>query len=241
MGILQVTNLNKHYGKQQVLKDINLNVDGHQIFAFIGPNGAGKTTFLKAVLNLTSITSGDILINNIPWRDYHAHQMVAYFPEKFSFFPYYTVEDTLLFYGRMAGRDKLNARERIPYALDKCSIQDLANRELGGLSKGQWQRVGLACILMSQAELLILDEPFSGLDPIGMRDFRGILQDLKAEGKTIFLNSHLLAEVEKLADQTAIINCGRILAAGKLPELCAGKSLEDYCCDLIENDKQERK
>ncbi|MBP5297155.1 MAG: hypothetical protein J6Y94_07490, partial [Bacteriovoracaceae bacterium] len=98
-------------------------------------------------------------------------------------------------------------------------------------------RVGLACVLMSKAKLLILDEPFSGLDPLGMRDFRQILQDLKGEGKTIFLNSHLLSEVEKLADYTAIINRGRILAQGKLPELCGDKSLEDYCCDLIEADK----
>ena len=237
MGILEVKNITKNYGKNLILQGINLNVDPSQIFAFIGPNGAGKTTFLKAVLNLTSITTGEILLNGISWRDYHARATVAYFPEKFSFFGYYTVYDTLLFYGRMAGRDKKDALAQIPHALEKCSISELASRQLGVLSKGQWQRVGLACVLMSKADLLILDEPFSGLDPIGMRDFRQILQDLKVEGKTIFLNSHLLSEVEKLADYTAIINHGRILAQGKLPELCGGKSLEDYCCDLIEADK----
>jgi len=236
MAVLKVSQVQKFYGPQLVLQNLNLEVEANKIFALLGPNGAGKTTLVKAILNCTQIAAGEIFINGRSWLDYRSHQAVAYFPEKFTFFGYYTVFDTLLFYGRLAGWSRGEAKAKVMPALAKCGIADLAFRKLQTLSKGQGQRVGIACLLMTKASFLILDEPFSGIDPICLRDFRNIFKEFKEQGKTIFLNSHLLSEVEKLADQVAVINKGRILAQGDLPAICQGHSLEDFCCNLIEND-----
>ena len=233
MSLLEIHDLDKFYGPKQVLKRCSLQIPAGVIFALLGPNGAGKTTLIKSLLNFTQVNSGTIKIMGEDWRHCKTHRHLSYFPEKFYFFPYYTVEDTLKFYGKLHELTPEESAKKIDEAVLVCGLGDFFKRPLQNLSKGQWQRVGIGCCLMSNAQLYILDEPFSGLDPIGIKEIRDVFFRLKSEGKTVFINSHILSEVEKFADYVAIINQGVILTQGPLKELIGGESLEDLFYRLV--------
>lgn len=233
MNIIEARNICKTYGSQMVLKNVSLNVQIGTSFAILGPNGAGKTTFVRSLLSLTRVDSGEFKINGREFKDPHSRMGMAYLPEKFSFYPYYTVEDVIKFYGKMQrlGIDELDTKLEI--ALEKMNITGIRFQKLKSLSKGQMQRVGIANLMMGNMELLILDEPFSGLDPIGIKDLKNTLKELKDMGKTIFINSHILSEMEQICDEVAIMNMGEICVQGKISELCKSQSLEDYFYNVI--------
>lgn len=228
MNIIETENLSKSYGAIPALKNISLSVKKGSCFALLGPNGAGKTTFVKSLLNLISPQEGSLKINNINSLDEKSRIGVYFLPEKFTFFSYYTVEGELDFYGRMQGLSDEEIKSQIPLALRKLSIEELAKRKLNTLSKGQLQRVGLANLYMGEHELYIFDEPFSGLDPIGIKDLKEILKELRGNNKSIFINSHILSEMEKICDSFGILNKGILVESGKLLEKLEGKTLEDY-------------
>ena len=228
MNIIETENLSKSYGNIPALKNISLSVKRGSCFALLGPNGAGKTTFVKSLLNLISPQEGSLKINNINSLDEKSRIGVYFLPEKFTFFSYYTVEGELDFYGRMQGLSDEEIKSQIPLALRKLSIEELAKRKLNTLSKGQLQRVGLANLYMGEHELYIFDEPFSGLDPIGIKDLKEILKELRGNNKSIFINSHILSEMEKICDSFGILNKGILVESGKLLEKLEGKTLEDY-------------
>jgi ABC-2 type transport system ATP-binding protein len=228
MNIIETENLSKSYGTIPALKNISLSVKKGSCFALLGPNGAGKTTFVKSLLNLISPQEGSLKINNINSLDEKSRIGVYFLPEKFTFFSYYTVEGELDFYGRMQGLSEEEIKSQIPLALRKLSIEELAKRKLNTLSKGQLQRVGLANLYMGEHELYIFDEPFSGLDPIGIKDLKEILKELRENKKSIFINSHILSEMEKICDSFGILNKGILVDSGKLVEKLEGKTLEDY-------------
>lgn len=233
MNIIETENLSKSYGKIPALKNISLAVKKGSCFALLGPNGAGKTTFVKSLLNLISPQQGSLKINNINSQDERSRIGVYFLPEKFTFFSYYTVEGELDFYGRMQGLTDEQIKAQIPKALRKLSIEELASRKINTLSKGQLQRVGLANLYMGEHELYIFDEPFSGLDPIGIKDLKEILKELKESNKSIFINSHILSEMEKICDSFGILNKGVLVDTGKLDHKLAGKSLEDYFYEKV--------
>lgn len=229
MDIIQIKDISKSYGMDFSLKGINLNVQKGKVFSLLGPNGAGKTTLVKLMLNLMHSDSGSIEINGLNVNDKNSRMGIAFIPEKFSFFPFYTARGVLEFFGKMKGIEGAELTSQVNNALEELQIADLANRKLSKMSKGQMQRVGLASILIGNNDLIVLDEPFSGLDPIGIRDLKEIIKKLKAQGKTMFINSHILLEMEQICDDIAILNKGQLLFAGSVASVLAKeKSLDDF-------------
>ncbi len=234
MNAIEVQNLSKSYGADFSLRDVSLKVESGKIFALLGPNGAGKTTLVKLILNLMQQDLGQITINAVSSQTPHSRKGVAFIPEKFNFFPYYTVRGVLEFFGTMKGLHGEHLTNQINHALTELDISELANRKLQSLSKGQVQRAGLASLLIGENDLLILDEPFSGLDPIGMRDLKDILRKQRALGKTIFLNSHILSEMEQICDDVAILHKGQLLYSGSVQKILDdGSTLEDFFYQLV--------
>jgi ABC-2 type transport system ATP-binding protein len=236
MKIIEARNICKTYGSQMVLKNISLDIEKGSSFAILGPNGAGKTTFVRTLLSLTRVDSGSFRINGKESRDPHSRLGMAYLPEKFTFYPYYTVEEVIKFYGKMQRLEGKVLLSKLEFALERMNITQIRSQKLKSLSKGQMQRVGIANLMMGNMELLILDEPFSGLDPIGIKDLKTTLEELKKMGKTIFINSHILSEMEQICDEAAIMNMGEICVHGKISELCKEQSLEDYFYKVIKGD-----
>lgn len=229
MDIIQIKDISKSYGMDFSLKGINLNVQKGKVFSLLGPNGAGKTTLVKLMLNLMHSDSGSIEINGLNVNDKNSRMGIAFIPEKFSFFPFYTARGVLEFFGKMKGIEGAELTAQVNSALEELQIGDLANRKLSKMSKGQMQRVGLASILIGNNDLIILDEPFSGLDPIGIRDLKDIIKKMKAQGKTMFINSHILLEMEQICDDIAILNKGQLLFAGSVASVLEKeKSLDDF-------------
>ncbi len=233
MAIVEIEGLSKYYREVCALDGVNLHIRQGQIFALLGPNGAGKTTLFRAVLNLTMNYRGHIRLNGLSSRNEKARIGVAYCPEKFYFFPYYSVEGTLHFFGKMKGLYGKELDDRLEEALNELGIADLRSRRVDALSKGQLQRVGLATLLMGDHRLFFLDEPFSGIDPVGIRDLKNLLKKLKAQGKTVILNSHILAEIESLCDDIAVLDKGQLKVSGQLKTLVGKDSLENYFCSLV--------
>lgn len=229
MNIIEATNVSKSYGKYKALENINLNVEKGSVFALLGPNGAGKTTFVKSLLGLVKLKSGDLKLNGKDVKDKTSREGIAYLPEKFSFYSYYTVRNCVSFFGQMNGLEGKELQERIDRAIEIVGIEEIADKKLNTISKGQLQRTGFATLLVGKNSLLILDEPFSGLDPLGIIEIKKLMHRLASdEGMTIFINSHILSEMEKICDSFAILNKGKLAAIGKKDELLQGTSLEDY-------------
>lgn len=233
MNIIEAKNISKSYGGNSALSDVSINVGKSIIFALAGPNGAGKTTFVKTLLNLSKQSKGTFLINGKKNNDKSARQEVGFLPEKFSFFSYYSILGTLKFYGKMYGLKGNDLNQQIEKALTRLDIIDIKNKKMGKLSKGQIQRTGISCMLLKKFDLLVFDEPFSGLDPIGIRDVKDLFKELKSNGTTVFINSHILSEVEQIADELAIMHKGKCLAQGDLKALIQDESLENYFYNLI--------
>ncbi|PIP94167.1 MAG: multidrug ABC transporter ATP-binding protein [Bdellovibrio sp. CG12_big_fil_rev_8_21_14_0_65_39_13] len=236
MAIISATDVSKSYGSIDALHSFSLEVPEGSIFGLLGPNGAGKTTFVKILLDLVHPSSGNVSLCGLPTLDPRARATVGYLPEKYSFYPYYTVQGTVEFYAQMQGLTKASMKPAVDVALEKAGLSELRKRKLSQLSKGQLQRIGIANLLLCPHQLLILDEPFSGLDPIGIKEFKDLMFELRKEGRTLFINSHGLAEVEQLCDEVCILNKGRKLAQGKVKDLTNGQSLEDFFYSKVKGD-----
>ncbi|MBM3726804.1 MAG: ABC transporter ATP-binding protein [Acidobacteria bacterium] len=202
---------------------ISLTVRRGTTFGLLGPNGAGKTTFVKMLLSATHPTAGRARIFGRDVSDPEARGPVGYLPENHRFPTYFTGEGMLDFYAALSGVSAARRRQLIPELLESVGLDRWGGVRLGKYSKGMLQRVGLAQALIHAPELLILDEPSDGVDPVGRRQIRDILQQLESRGTTIFINSHLLVEVELFCREVAIINRGRLALTGEVRQLTAGK------------------
>jgi ABC-2 type transport system ATP-binding protein len=189
------------------------------VFGLLGPNGAGKTTLVKILLGLTRATSGTAELFGRPVGDAAARRRIGYLPEGHRLPHYLTGEQMLEMFGMMCGRDRAHLRARIPTLLDMVGMRDAAQRKIREYSKGMTQRIGLAQAMIHEPELVILDEPTDGVDPVGRAAVRQIVQNMRAAGVTVFINSHLLQEVEMVCDRVVIMAKGRILRAGSIAEL----------------------
>lgn len=237
MELIRINNVKKSYGEEFTLQNINLTIEQGRIFSLIGPNGAGKTTLVKLILDLMHCDQGTITLNGVDSTHKESRMGVAFIPEKFTFFPYYTARGVLEFFGTMKGVSGDELKQQVDHALDELHIRDLENRKISKMSKGQMQRVGLASLLIGNNDLIILDEPFSGLDPIGIKDLKDIIKKLKSQGKTFFINSHVLLEMEHLCDEFAVLNKGRLLFNGTVESVVSkGTSLEDFFYKMINED-----
>lgn len=192
------------------IKNITLEVNKGEAFGFLGHNGAGKTTAIKCLMGLQYPTKGEVFINGISSSNPEARGKVGFLPEQPYFYDHLSIYELLSFFGGLAGIESHIIPGRINAVLNKLGLTARKHSRLRTLSKGLMQRVGLAQALLSEPELLVLDEPFSGLDPIGRREFRDIFQELKSSGVTLFMSSHILSDVEALCSRAAILVKGEI-------------------------------
>ncbi len=233
--MIRASNVSKRYGNIQALNKVSLDVQSNTIFALLGQNGAGKTTLVKSLLNLIRINEGEITINGKSPSDETSRKGIAYLPEKFTFFPYYSVAAILEFYCNVKEIPKDKVKEQISYAMEKLNITALAKRKVSTLSKGQLQRLGIATTLIGPPSLLIWDEPFTGLDPIGIRDIKVLVKELTQKNITLFINSHILSEIEQICDHIAIVDQGECIAQGAIDDLKKNSSLEEFFCNTVGN------
>jgi len=220
--IIETSNLTKMYGNKVGCSEICLSVGEGQIFGFLGPNGAGKSTLVKMLVGLLFPTSGTAKILGRPLGDLETRRKTGFLPENFRYQDWLTGEELLSFHASLYGLSAQDKKRRIPAVLEQVGLSGKERQRVGTYSKGMQQRLGLACALLPDPELIFLDEPTSALDPLGRREVRQIILDLRRRGKTVFLNSHLLSEVEMICDQVAIIHRGRIIATGVLGEMLSG-------------------
>jgi len=198
------------------VRGLTLEVPRGEVFGFLGPNGAGKSTSVKMLLGLVSPTGGDATALGAPAGDIHARRRMGFLPEHFRFYDWLTAEELLRVHGRLYGMSRGQLRERVPTLLDLVGLTPHRSKPLGDFSKGMLQRIGLAQALLNDPELIFLDEPTSGLDPVGRRLVRDIIKDQRRRGTTVFLNSHLLGEVEITCDRVAFIKHGEVLETRSL-------------------------
>lgn len=219
--VVETENLTKLYGAKTGCEEICLSVGEGQIFGFLGPNGAGKSTLIKMLVGLLFPTSGSARLLGRPLGDLGARRKIGFLPENFRYQQWLTGWELLKLHASLYRMDGPESERRIPEVLELVGLQGQADRRVGGYSKGMQQRIGLALAILPNPDLIFLDEPASALDPIGRREVREIMLNLRRSGKTVFLNSHLLSEVEMICDEVAIINRGRIVAGGRLADLLA--------------------
>lgn len=229
--VLQITNLHKSFKtgfmlkKKEILKGISFSIHEGEIFGYLGPNGAGKTTTLKCILGLIFPDQGKIEIFGQPHLSPQAKERVGFLPENPYFYDYLTAAEFLDFYGQLFELPRNVREERINRLLSDVGLDLARHLQLRKFSRGMLQRIGLAQALISEPALLLLDEPLGGLDPIGRKEIRDIIIRLKEEGKTVFLSSHILQDIEMICDRVAIIVNGQVLSQGALAELISEKIL----------------
>ena len=216
--LIDAQGLRKEFGPKVAVSDLTLSVRRGEVFGFLGPNGAGKTTSIKMLLSLTAPTAGTASLLGQPLGHIATRAKVGYLPEHFRFHEWLRADEFLDLHGRLYGMDKRARVEAIGRLLKLVGLEDRAATKLGAFSKGMLQRIGLAQALLNDPELVFLDEPTSGLDPIGRRLVRDIITELRGRGTAVFLNSHLLSEVEKTCDRVAFIRGGLILQISSLSE-----------------------
>jgi ABC-2 type transport system ATP-binding protein len=222
---IEVENLHKTYsssfGRRRVraLAGIDLTVPRGEVFGLLGPNGAGKTTAVKILLDLTRPTSGSARILGVPVGNPSSRRQVGYLPEGHRFPGYLTARETLSIFGRMSGMEGSAMAKRIPEMLERVHLGAWIDVRVKKFSKGMTQRLGLAAALVHDPEVLLLDEPTDGVDPVGRREIRDLLKDEAKKGKAIFLNSHLLSEIELTCDRVAVLRKGTVAVSGRIEDL----------------------
>jgi ABC-2 type transport system ATP-binding protein len=225
MSVLKTEGLKKIYkrgwgrGKFTALHDLSIDVQEGEIFGFLGPNGAGKTTTIKILLRLLSPTEGTAKILGTDIREPATRLRVGYMPENPYFYRFLTGEEFLRFYTRLNKIPKEDRQRRIDELLELVGMSHARNKYIREYSKGMVQRIGLAQALMHDPKLVLLDEPLSGLDPIGRKEIRDLIYELKKQGRTIFFCSHILSDVQDICDRVAILHHGKLLKLGSLGEL----------------------
>jgi len=217
--LIEIHDLRKTFGDTVAVDSLTLSVGAGEVFGFLGPNGAGKTTTVKMLLGLVAPTAGEARLLGHRPGDPVIMGRVGFLPEQFRFPSWLTAADFLDVHGRLYGLPAAERRARIPRLLERVGLADRARSKLGEYSKGMMQRVGLAQALLNDPALVFLDEPTSGLDPLGRREVRDLIHELRAAGVTVFLNSHFLSEVEVTCDRVAIVKRGRVVRIGTLAEL----------------------
>jgi ABC-2 type transport system ATP-binding protein len=229
MPVIEIENLTKDYEvgfwrkrKVRALDGLSLTVEPGQIFGFLGANGAGKTTTLKVLMRLIFPTGGTARILGRDIGDVSMHARIGYLPENPYFYDYLTAREFLNYCGELFGQDHATRERRTAKLLARVSLEKKSwDRQLRKFSKGMLQRVGLAQALVNDPEIVFLDEPMSGLDPVGRREVRDLIASLRTQGKTVFMCSHILSDIEVLCDSVAILKHGRLAHAGSLDELRA--------------------
>ena len=226
MAAIEILGLEKTYRvgfwrkrPKRALQPLHLNVEEGEIFGFLGPNGAGKTTTLKLLLGLVFPTAGTARILGKQWSDPEVKAGIGFLPEQPYFYDYLTAHELLDYYGQLSGVPANDRKPRIEEMLERVGLTDIKGLQLRKFSKGMLQRVGIAQAILHHPKVVFLDEPMSGLDPLGRREVRDLILELQQEGKTIFFSTHILSDAEALCDRVAIIHQGELRGVGTVEEL----------------------
>lgn len=220
---IQTRALRKTFGSNVAVRSLSLEVPRGEVFGFLGPNGAGKSTSIKMLLGLITPTRGEALVLGSPAGDISVRRKIGFLPEHFRFYEWLTAEELLAVHGRLYGMPCSALKKRIPDLLNEVGLWPHRDNRVRGFSKGMMQRLGLAQALLNQPDLIFLDEPTSGLDPAGRKLVRDIIRSERNRGTTVFLNSHLLGEVEVTCDRVAFIKHGEVLETRRLGALLDGE------------------
>ena len=223
---IETRSLRKEFGPKVAVADLTLTVNRGEVFGFLGPNGAGKTTSIKMLLGLVAPTNGQGIVLNAALGNVQARAKIGFLPEHFRFQDWLSGREFLDLHARLYGVPSAERASRIETLLTRVDLQDAATRKLKEYSKGMLQRVGLAAALLNHPDLVFLDEPTSGLDPIGRLIVRDVINELRTQGTAVFLNSHLLSEVEITCDRVAFVKNGRVLREMSLHESSSWVDLE---------------
>jgi ABC-2 type transport system ATP-binding protein len=226
MAAIEILGLEKTYmvgfwrkRPKRALQPLHLTVEDGEIFGFLGPNGAGKTTTLKMLMGLVSPTAGTARILGKDWTDPQVKAQIGFLPEQPYFYDYLTAHELLDYYGQLSGVPTKERKKRVEEVLDRVGLTDIKGIQLRKFSKGMLQRAGIAQAILHSPKLVFLDEPMSGLDPLGRREVRDLILQLQQEGKTVFFSTHILSDAEALCDRVAIINKGELRGVGAVEEL----------------------
>ena len=201
------------------LRRLNLAVEEGEVFGYLGPNGAGKTTTLKLLMGLIYPTSGSARILGMPIYDPRVKAQIGFLPEQPYFYDYLTARELLEYYAQLSGVEARERSRRIDAVLGRVGLNDVGGAQLRKFSKGMLQRVGIAQAILHEPKVIFLDEPMSGLDPVGRREVRDLMEGLKQEGKTIFFSTHILSDAEALCDRVAILHKGELRSIGVIADL----------------------
>ena len=239
---IRTDELAKRYGRITALAGLTMSIPAGDVFGFLGPNGAGKTTAVKLLLGLARPTSGEAWVLGAPVSDRNAHRRarrgVGYLPELFRYQHWLSAREVLRVHCELIGLDRAAWHAEIKDALGIVGLAERADDRVGGYSKGMQQRLGLGVALLGRPTLVLLDEPTSALDPVGRHDVREVIRALKSRGTTVFLNSHLLTEVEQVCDRVAIVDKGRVIQVGTLGELLVTDSVRIRATGLANGDHE---
>src|SRR5437867_1020608 len=226
MAAIEILGLHKTYKvgfwrkrPKLALRPLTLSVEGGEIFGFLGPNGAGKTTTLKMLMGLVFPTGGTARILGMELGDPRMKAQIGFLPEQPYFYDYLTGRELLKYYGQLSGVDAKQLSQKTETVLERVGLRDAADLQLRKFSKGMLQRVGIAQAILHDPKVVFLDEPMSGLDPMGRREVRNLIEELKSEGKTVFFSTHILSDAEALCDRVAIIHLGELRGVGVVADL----------------------
>jgi ABC-2 type transport system ATP-binding protein len=229
MHAIEIVGLEKIYNagfwrkrSKPALRPLKLAVEEGEIFGFLGPNGAGKTTTLKILMGLVFPTAGSARILGLDLDDPRMKAQIGFLPEQPYFYDHLTAQELLHYYGQLSGVDAKQLSRKVDAVLEQVKLSNSANVQLRKFSKGMLQRVGIAQAILHDPKVVFLDEPMSGLDPMGRREVRSLIEDLKARGKTVFFSTHILSDAEALCDRVGIIHHGELRGVGAVAELTAG-------------------
>src|SRR3989442_780020 len=222
---IHTADLTKRFGGTVALAGLSMTVPRGEIFGFLGPNGAGKTTAVKLLLGLLSPTSGEAWVLGEPAGNLGTRRRIGYLPELFRYQSWLSAREVLAMHCELAPLPRPTWKEEIDRTLAIVGLAERGGDRVGTFSKGMQQRLGLGVALLGKPDLVFLDEPTSALDPVGRHDVRGIIRDLAARGTAVFLNSHLLSEVEQVCDRVAVVDHGRVIASGTMDELLSGTAV----------------
>jgi ABC-2 type transport system ATP-binding protein len=226
MAAIEILGLEKTYKvgfwrkrPKRALEPLHFKVEEGEIFGFLGPNGAGKTTTLKLLMGLVFPTAGSARILGRDWTDPEVKAQIGFLPEQPYFYDYLTAHELLDYYGQLSGVSATDRKKRIPEVLARVGLTDVKGVQLRKFSKGMLQRAGIAQAILHDPKLVFFDEPMSGLDPLGRREVRDLMEQLKQEGKTVFFSTHILSDAEALCDRVAIIHKGALRGVGAIEDL----------------------
>jgi len=234
---VKTVELTKRFGRTVALAGLSMAVPRGEVFGFLGPNGAGKTTAVKLLLGLLTPSSGEGWLLGRPLGDLGARRRIGYLPELFRYQAWLSASEVLALHCELAPLPRSSWRDEIRTVLETVGLTDRAGDRVATFSKGMQQRLGLGAALLGEPELVFLDEPTSALDPVGRHDVREIIRGLASRGTAVFLNSHLLSEVEQVCDRVAVVDHGRVIASGTMDDLLSGTAVRVRVAGLTQANK----